>query len=241
MISKAQGKQIFSIIRSETHVLDLSLMLILAFFSETIGKILYQRVFRRFRKDVVYDDSITRQVTETVGQAANLGLVCYFFDAVEIVLEVTGIKGKKDYSTLIAKLLYMTWFALRVRLYKRQFFEATFSGLNKFGPKVKGKESKVEIFDKISDFFLFGILSLVWIDILKIKRGNGLSSIFALGGAGTLAFTLACQDLAKKAINGLAISTSEVFVVGDQIKLGDGTSGTVTSIGWLSTEIRGKQ
>jgi small-conductance mechanosensitive channel len=79
-----------------------------------------------------------------------------------------------------------------------------FTCADKFGPKVKGKESKVEIFDKISDFFLFGILSLVWIDILKIKRGNGLSSIFALGGAGTLAFTLACQDLAKKAINGLA-------------------------------------
>lgn len=131
---------------------------------------------------------------------------------------------------------------------------------------------------KVSDFFLFGVLALTWIDILNIKRGNGISSIFALGGAGTLAFTLACQDLAKKALNGLAISTSEVFSVGDHILLGDGeshqmtiqynmetlvfiylcrvfclvtvlftlplivigTSGTVMSIGWLSTAIRGK-
>lgn len=66
------------------------------------------------------------------------------------------------------------------------------------------------------------MLSFIWIDILQIKRGHALSSIFALGGAGTLALTLALQDLAKRVINGLAISTSEVFTVGDTIQLGDG-------------------
>lgn len=66
------------------------------------------------------------------------------------------------------------------------------------------------------------MLSFIWIDILQIKRGNALSSIFALGGAGTLALTLALQDLAKRVLNGLAISTSDVFNVGDQIILGDG-------------------
>ena len=49
-----------------------------------------------------------------------------------------------------------------------------------------------------------------------------MSSIFALGGAGTLALTLACQDLAKKALNGLALSASDAFRVGDSILLGDG-------------------
>ena len=77
-------------------------------------------------------------------------------------------------------------------------------------------------FFKITDFFLFGILAFIWIDILKIKRGNALSSIFALGGAGTLALTLALQDLAKRMINGLAITSSDVFNVGDKIILGDG-------------------
>ncbi len=74
----------------------------------------------------------------------------------------------------------------------------------------------------MTDFFLFGILALIWIDILEIKPGNGLSSIFALGGASTFVITLACQDLAKKVLNGLAISTSDVFAVGDAIQLGDG-------------------
>ena len=66
------------------------------------------------------------------------------------------------------------------------------------------------------------MLAIIWIDILQIKRGNALSSIFAIGGAGTLALTLALQDLAKRALNGLAISTSDVFNVGDKIILGDG-------------------
>ena len=93
---------------------------------------------------------------------------------------------------------------------------------------------------QITDFFLFGILAFIWIDILNIKRGNALSSVFALGGAGTLALTLALQDLAKRVINSLAISTSDAFEVGDEIMLGDGTSGIVLSVGWLSTVIRGE-
>ena len=88
-----------------------------------------------------------------------------------------------------------------------------------------------------------------------------------MGGAGTLALTLALQDLSKRMINGLAITSSDVFNVGDKIILGDGeqrvnlasyqfagfvniqmglmylagTSGEVLNVGWLSTEIRGEQ
>ena len=80
---------------------------------------------------------------------------------------------------------------------------------------------------------------MVWIDILKIKRGAGLSSIFALSGAGTLTLSLALQDLVKKSLGGLALSTSEKFAIGDNIVLGDGTQGTVKKIGWLNTDIKG--
>ena len=75
---------------------------------------------------------------------------------------------------------------------------------------------------QVSDFFTFGILALIWTDILDIKSGKGLSSIFALGGASTLALTLGTQDLAKRALNGLALSASDSFYVGDNIRLGDG-------------------
>ena len=205
------------------------------------------------------------KIDTNLGQAAWLGLVCYLLDAFEIVLEVAGIKGKKnDFSTIAAKLLTASWIAVRVRLYKRHFFEAAFDYASKLGPIRTNKPvAKVDVVDKVSiyvlpswystkpytsyllllqitDFFLFGILAFIWIDILNIKRGNALSSVFALGGAGTLALTLALQDLAKRVINSLAISTSDAFEVGDEIMLGDGTSGIVLSVGWLSTVIRGE-
>lgn len=128
-------------------------MLILAFFSERIGEFLYERIFKRFKKQKIhYEDSITKKVEESLGQAAKLGLVCYLADALEIVLEVAKIKGKQnDLSTLAAKLIYSTWIAFRVRSYKRQFFEAAFDYASKIGPKSKTKAvGKVDIVDKVS-------------------------------------------------------------------------------------------
>lgn len=238
LVTKSQGRKIMSIMRAETHMCDVMIIFVLSFFSNPIGKFFYKRFFYRLRDGVDYDDSITKKVTETISEASRLSVLCYFLDTVEVALEVAGIKGRKmDVSKLSAQLIYATWACFKARLYKRSFFQAVAD--NTPQKMMKGKQAMVEMCDKVSDFFLFGVLSLIWIDILKIKRGNGLSSIFALGGAGTLALTLACQDLAKKALNGLALSASDAFRVGDSILLGDGTSGTVTNMGWLNTDIRG--
>jgi len=182
-----------------------------------------EKVFYRLRAPgVAYEDSITFQVTETISEASRIAVLCYFIDTFEVALEVTGIKrGKVDVSTLIAKLIYATWGCFRVRMYKRGWFQKVVDSAPKRRGH-KGKKGLVELFDKISDFFMFGILAFIWIDILGIKRGNGLSSIFALGGAGTFALTFASQDIAKRMINGLALSASDAFQVGDSILLGDG-------------------
>lgn len=177
-------------------------------------------MYRLRKKEFAYTDSVTFQIAETVSEAARLAAVCYFLDTVEVACEVTGLKGRKvDFSSLLAKLLFATWAGLRARMYKRRFFV----NLADFTPKqLNGRKGILEIFDKISDFFGFGVLALIWIDILKIKGGHGLSSIFALGGFSTFTLTLACQDVAKRALNGLALSASDSFSVGDEILLGDG-------------------
>jgi small-conductance mechanosensitive channel len=175
-------------------------------------------------------------VTNTLSQAARIAWLCYAVDAIEVMLQVTGTIElvEMDVSTLFAKLIYATWVIMRARYYKRRLFQC--------GPKemIKGKQgAKAQLVDKVSDVFLLIILAFIWMDILQIKIGKGLSSIFALGGAGTLVFTLAAQDLAKKAMGALALSASDYFQVGDSVLLGDGTSGKVVSMGWFTTEIRG--
>ena len=242
LINKKQAMKVISIMRAETHLLDVVMVLILSIFPEKIGQFFYNNVGYRFRKPgVQYEDSYSYQVTETISQASRIALVLYFLDTFEVALEVAGIKSKKvDISKIIGKLLYATWITFRVRIYKRGFFQALVNNAApKSGRSRRGKEGIVEIFDKISDFFTFLILAFVWSDILKVKRGNGLSSIFALSGAGTFAITLASQDLVKRMLNGVALAASDAFNVGDSILLGDGTTGIVTYMGWLNTEIRG--
>jgi len=210
-------------------------MLALALFNVPIGRFLYQKFFCRFRdKGVVFEKSITYQVQAILSEAARIGLVAYLFDIIEIWLEVGGFKSVPDISKIVAQLMYSTWIAVRIRRYRigSRFVDRAV--------KLKrNKKNMVSIIDKISDFFIFGILAMIWIDILKIKRGAGLSSVFALSGAGTLTLTLATQDLAKKALGGLALASSDKFAIGDNIALGDGTVGTVKNIGWLNTSIKG--
>ena len=181
-----------------------------------------EKIFYRLRHNVNYEASITYQVTNNLKQAARIGWLCYIVDTIEVALEVTGFKGHKvDVSTLFAKLVYATWALSSARVYKRSFFK---DFVKRAAPRTmkKGKTGVVAFLDKVSDVFLFIVLALVWIDILQIKIGKGLSSVFALGGAGTFVLTLATQDLAKKAMVGLSLSASEAFQVGDTILLGDG-------------------
>ena len=64
------------------------------------------KILYRLRKDVDYDDTITCEVCKTVGEASSLAGLCYLIDAVEVALEVAGLKGSKvDFSTRIAKLI----------------------------------------------------------------------------------------------------------------------------------------
>lgn len=204
-------------------------MLAVSFFSVPVGRFLYDRYFRRLRDvGVAFEKSFTYQVQVILSEAARIGLVAYLFDIIEIWLQVP------DISNMFTRLVFSTWIAFRVRRYRigTLAFEKT-------SKRKRNKENIVSIIDRVSDFFIFGILGVTWVDILKIKRGAGLSSLFALSGAWTLTLSLATQDLAKKALGGFALASSDNFAIGDSIVLGDGTAGNVKSIGWLNTLIRG--
>ncbi len=211
-------------------------MLALALFNVPIGRFLYEKFFYRLRKGVVFENSITYQAQAILSETARIGLVAYLFDIIEVWLEVAGFNSvlDVDISKIASKLMYSTWIAFKVRNYRigSRFLARAI--------KIKrNKKNMVSFVDKVSDFFIFGILAMVWIDILNIKTGAGLSSIFALSGFSTLTLTFATQDIVKKALGGLALASSDNFAIGDNIVLGDGTTGVVKNIGWLNTFIKG--
>jgi len=238
LLSKEQLARVVAIMKAESHHLDLIPIAIFAFYADWIGQFLYNRlVYKLRRKGMKYKKSVCKQVAMRISQASRIALVCYAFDIFEVVLEVARIKKstKIDLSNRLAALMYITWTASVIRAYKTNAIKTFVTRTTK---SKRASKDLLQVYDKLSDFFLFIILAMFWRDILQIS-GSGLSSIFAMGGAGTVVFTLAVQDLVRKALNGLALSASDAFTVGDFILLGDGTSGTVTSLGWLSTEILG--
>ena len=70
--------------------------------------------------------------------------------------------------------------------------------------------------------------------------GVAMSSLFAFSGVGTIVLSLASQNIASGLMNGLEISISQNFVVGEEIRMSDGTEGRVTRLGLLGMDIKGK-
>lgn len=76
-------------------------------------------------------------------------------------------------------------------------------------------------------------------DECQVDFGMGFQSLLAGSGVGAVAFSLASKDLASHIVGGFIIQTWDAFEVGEVIKLGDGTEGTVKKIGLVETEILG--
>ncbi|KAL3937741.1 MAG: hypothetical protein SGARI_002002 [Bacillariaceae sp.] len=88
-----------------------------------------------------------------------------------------------------------------------------------------------------------GVAALIIIDILELS-GLGIRSAFALGSAGTLAITLGTQTLVTHIVSGFTMTTSNRFYIGDFVQFGTTVGGnkfmgTIVSMGWLETTIRG--
>jgi small-conductance mechanosensitive channel len=147
----------------------------------------------------------------------------------------SSASSRPDYSWLFAKILYTVWLARVAAKFKHYCL------LEYLGHKKK-KDGLALLIDHLLNAMIGGVAAMVIIDILELS-GLGIRSAFALGSAGTLALTLGTQTLVKHMVSGFTMTTSNSFYVGDVVKFGHGSSnaftGTVLSLGWLETTIRG--
>jgi len=122
------------------------------------------------------------------------------------------------------------WVALTLSAIKKTVFLQGIAGR---------KLGRVALYDKLIDFFIAIISVAVVLDVLDLDVGMGLQSVIAGSGVGALVFSLASKDLAQALIGGFIVQAWDAFEVGDDIRLGDGTEGTVKQIGLVETEIIG--
>jgi small-conductance mechanosensitive channel len=74
---------------------------------------------------------------------------------------------------------------------------------------------------------------------LKVDIGMGLNSLFAASGVSAIVFSLASKGMVEQMVGGLLLSAWDAIEVGEYVRLGDGTEGTVVRIGLIETELLG--
>jgi small-conductance mechanosensitive channel len=162
-----------------------------------------------------------------------------------------GPPSSIDVSLCFAKVVYTLWLARVCAKFKHYL-------LAKYVPKrldwrnhdndptndINNMDGLVNLIDHLFNAIIGGVAAMVIIDILELS-GLGVRSAFALGSAGTLAVTLGTQSLVGHIVSGFTMTTSNRFYVGDYVQLSKGGTGQVTfagtveSLGWLETTIRG--
>mgnify|MGYP005845273233 CR=1 FL=1 len=98
---------------------------------------------------------------------------------------------------------------------------------------------KLEFIDRLTDLGLGVTAGYNVLHILKWEIGVGLNSLFAASGVSAIVFSLASKGLVEQMVGGLLLQAWDAIEVGESVKLGDGTEGTIVRIGLVETEVLG--
>jgi len=178
-----------------------------------------------------YYDSVTYAIARMLQQVARLAALVYWFDCALITFQVLGFEINGDPSGKFASILYSTWAFFTLKEFKRYLLGVAIN-------RKPNKLGKAVVCDRIIDVLIYSSWGLNIMDTINFEFGPGLASLFAFGGLGTFVFGMASRDMAAQVVSGITLTTSEKFMVGEFVKMGDGTQGVVHSMGWLYTDLR---
>lgn len=200
----------------------------LGFGVDPLVEIVWNGTHPSREEDSSFRNTFTYGAADSIAVAARLygGLILVgaFTDHFPGILPVENLLDK---APLVASTV---WAALTVSAVKRTLFVQRTSS---------GKLGRVALYDRLIDFVI-GIVTVVEVlDELQIDVGMGVASVLSASGVGALIFSLASKDLAEQIVAGLTISVWDAIEVGEDVKLGDGTAGTITRIGLVDTDIEG--
>lgn len=212
---------------------DIIIILFLGWFLLPLVEMSYNSGLKDSRKKS-FRETYLYYAVDCVSQMVKIVVIVYIADVNYIILRGLGfdIGQTMNLGATVGKVAYTIWTVRQLKTFKRYI-------LSKAVDRSPNKLGKYVLYDHLSDFFVYVSAAMFICDILSVEVGTGLTSVFAFGSMGTFAFSMGSKDLCAQLLSGLVISTSDKFLVGDSIKLGDGTAGIVDKIGWFDTVIRG--
>ena len=194
-----------------------------------------------------------------VSQLARLSLIMYVIDSIVVMMEtltdvfdpnnnddnidtenvvVVDSSTTSSWSSGLAKILYISWLAQRLSVFKRYGLNKIFKSKSSSGGGGDDKTGRVTAIDRLMDGGIIACTFFITLDVLNVDLGmSGITSVFAFSSGLSLVVGLASQNLATMFVNGLLLTTSDRILEGDYIEFKD-TCGQITKIGWFQTTLR---
>jgi small-conductance mechanosensitive channel len=176
-----------------------------------------------------FRQTIVHGAADSIANAARLYSFLLVTDGVLDILNAKWPLAVTPYEAALPLSIDL-WLALTLSTFKRSTFKQADS---------KSSLGRAGLFDKILDFMIFIFGLAVAVKVLQIDIGTSVESVVGAGGAGALAVSFASKDLGQAIVKGFAMQNWDAFKVGDWVRFGDGTSGTIVSVGLVETEVMG--
>lgn len=150
----------------------------------------------------------------------------YLANRVQLLPGLASVPLKESALTIAVTV----WAALSFCTIKRRIFLQSVAGTSL---------GRVALYDRLIDFVVFLMATLLVLDHLQIDLTMSLQSLFTAGGVGALLFSLASRGLAEQIVSGFMVNAWDAIEEGNDVVLGDKTEGVIHRIGLVETEIMG--
>jgi small-conductance mechanosensitive channel len=234
VIGKSKAKKIVQALLLEGHIGDLAVLSILGF-----GAVPLMKYFRKLRFPDVTEScwiqSPACRVAISISQLCKIGGIVYAVDMLTVALSVIGFQFpmRMNLPIVAGQIGFAMWFAVNLAAVKQYLL------CRLLHVKTADELGRSSVYDRMGNGVIYFTAMLVIMDILCVKTGRAVNSVFALGSVGTLVISLASKDIAANFVSGLALSASDKFHVGENVRIGDDYQGIVHRMGWMHTDIRG--
>ena len=157
-----------------------------------------------------------------------------------------GFDIGENYSNAIAKVVYTVWTFSRINSLRIYCVYRLF-GISSVPKSAQDKEmiltatnkasyARAGITNSVLDVVFLFLVGLSVLDVLKVKLGMALKSFFAVSSFSTILLSVASGDIAKQAVNGMALQASEKFFEGEKIQVSDTENNIIR--GTIETMVR---
>lgn len=180
--------------------------------------------------EVDFRDTLLFCLADAISSSSRIFAVLLLVDLLTVIFAVEEPPFQADLGSVAPKVALCIWVAMTISAVKRTVFLQGVSGTSL---------GRVSLYDKLIDFLLGVATVAIVLDLLKYDLAIGLQWLIAGSGTGALIFSLASKDLASAILGGFIVQAWDAFEEGDDIRLGDGTEGSVKKIGLVETEIVG--